>query len=112
MKTGAECFAVWLSSPNRKRKFKSWDCFPKMEYLDHVMKKIGEKKPKVSNKFILDPISESTLTLREYYEKKRKRFKVKSNLHLINVLKKYKSDFYIRIGRKNKPKQLQFKANL
>jgi hypothetical protein len=96
----AECFAVWLSSPNWKRKFKNWDCFPKMEYLDQIMKKIAGKKPKVSNKFILDPISESTLTLREYYEKKRKRFKVKSNPHLINVLKKYKSDFYKELAAK------------
>lgn len=99
----AESFAYWLANPNWKRKLKSWECLPKLEYLDLVMKKIAGKKQKVSNKIILDPISNSTLTLREYYEKKKKRFKVqpeKSNPYIIKYLKKYKSDFYKELAAK------------
>lgn len=96
----AESFATWLATPNWKRKFKTWECFPKLEYLDQIMKKIAGKKQKVTNKFILDSISNSTLTLGQYYEKKKKRFKVKSNPHIINYLKKYKNDVYKELAAK------------
>ena len=96
----AESFAVWLSNPNWKKDFRDWKCLPKLEYIDSVMKKLVGKKPKVFNKMVFEPISESKLTLREYYEKKKRRSPEKIDPTVVRYLKKYKNEFYKELAEK------------
>ncbi len=99
----AESFAVWLSNPNWTKKFSIGKCRNKIEYIDKVFTGLKGKKPKVTRKFELDPISEKKQTLREYYQKKRKKFKAapeKLNPDIIKYLKRYKKDLYKELAKK------------
>lgn len=98
----AESFATWLSNPNWRKDFKDWKCLPKLEYIEDLMKKLAEKKPKVSNKEILDPIFEKKLTVREFYQKRKKRLGLSTNPFVVKYLKKYKRDLYKELAAKTK----------
>ncbi len=69
----AETFGVWLNpSSNWEKKYRGWPAIKKLNYVDHLMKKISSREPTV--KKIEKPFSASRLrsTLAVYYERKRR----------------------------------------
>ena len=72
----AETFAVWLDpKSNWKKEYKSWPALRKIELLESIMKeKVLKKSPLISNDEELGSINTLTITLKEYFEEKRKRF--------------------------------------
>lgn len=64
----AETFAVWLTPRSGwRRKYRGWPAIQKLRYVDRLMRRIGDQKPlrKGGKRFL--PLSELTMTLREYY---------------------------------------------
>jgi hypothetical protein len=68
----AETFAVWLTPRSSWRKrYAGWPALKKLEYVDELMAEIAAKKPLVTRRLRVDPLSQLTQTLAEHYEKKR-----------------------------------------
>jgi hypothetical protein len=68
----AETFAVWLTPGSRwRRRYANWPVLRKLEYVNEVMGEIAGQTPKNRMRVRVEPLSESALTLREHYEKKR-----------------------------------------
>ncbi|MBN1788455.1 MAG: hypothetical protein JW806_08710 [Sedimentisphaerales bacterium] len=70
----AETFAVWLAPQNKwSQKYKNWPVINKLNYIDKLMKKIGDTPPPVTAGGRL-PWSavKMTSTLAAYYERKKK----------------------------------------
>lgn len=71
----AETFAVWLDPASRWRsRYRGWGALEKLRYIDRVMHEIAGKRPRVTLREEVEPLSEITTTLGEYYERKRKRY--------------------------------------
>lgn len=71
----AETFAVWLSPTSKWRKvYQGWPALKKLEYVDSVMQELAGKSAIVKSRRQIEPISSVTLTLRRYYERKRKKY--------------------------------------
>jgi hypothetical protein len=71
----AETFAVWLKPYSRWRsQYKGWPAMKKVEYVDDLMQEIAAKKPKVTSRRFVDPVSKLRKTLREHYNEKRARY--------------------------------------
>jgi hypothetical protein len=69
----AETFAVWLNHNIKwERKYAGWKALEKLNYVDNVMKRIKNKKPINCKKQVYEPINKIKLTLKEYYERKKK----------------------------------------
>ena len=69
----AETFAVWLNPLNHwGKKYRGWPAIKKLNYVDHLIKKIGNQEPLI--KKLDKPFSASRLrsTLTAYYERKRR----------------------------------------
>jgi hypothetical protein len=78
----AETFAVWLTPRSRWRKrYREWPTVQrKLQYVDRVMKEhVAGQAPRVVSRARVDPANRSSLTLREYYDEKRKRYSVQGN---------------------------------
>jgi hypothetical protein len=71
----AETFAVWLGPGSRWRhRYKGWPAMAKLEYVDRLMKQIVHMKRKSRTRMQDEPLSELTMTLEQYYRRKRKRY--------------------------------------
>ena len=68
----AETFAVWMQPRARWRKrYEGWPALRKLEYVDELMNELRDTRPPVRSRERVAPISELTVTLREYYDEKR-----------------------------------------
>ena len=71
----AETFAVWLRPGSRWRtRYQDWPAIKKLEYVDDFMKSIRGKKPLVTCRQKIDPISKLRKTLRTHYRRKREHY--------------------------------------
>ncbi len=67
----AETFAVWLTPrSNWRRKYRDWPAIEKLNYVNRLMRTISEQKPKCKSRKRLLPLSELTMTLGEYYQRR------------------------------------------
>jgi hypothetical protein len=68
----AETFAVWLQprSPWRRR-YAAWPVRRKLEYVAQTAAEIGRHRPAVRCRDRVEALEHSTMTLREYYRRKR-----------------------------------------
>jgi hypothetical protein len=68
----AETFAVWLTPrSNWRKRYAGWPALKKLEYVDELMAEIATKKPVVTRRLRVDPLTQLTQTLAEHYEQKR-----------------------------------------
>jgi hypothetical protein len=68
----AETFAVWLRSRGRWRtRYAGWPALRKLQYVDALMREIGETPQPVRSRERPDSLSRVRLTLREYYRRKK-----------------------------------------
>jgi hypothetical protein len=70
----AETFAVWLTPGSRwEERYRSWPAIKKLNYVDHLMKEIGDRRPSVTVPSST-PWSASRMksTLVAYYDRKRR----------------------------------------
>ncbi|QDT13253.1 hypothetical protein K239x_52710 [Planctomycetes bacterium K23_9] len=68
----AETFAVWLRPGSRWRKrYSDWPAIEKLHYVDEIMKSIRGKKPLVTTRQQVDPLSRIRKSLRTHYQRKR-----------------------------------------
>lgn len=71
----AETFAVWLDPSSRWRaRYKDWPALEKLRYVNRAMREIAGKRPRVRSREQVEPLCELETTLREYYQRKRKRY--------------------------------------
>jgi hypothetical protein len=73
----AETFAVWLK-PNSpwRREYAGWPAYAKLEFIDELVKEIGDQKPVVSDRSTIEDVTHETGTLREHYEQKLSRYRL------------------------------------
>jgi hypothetical protein len=68
----AETFAVWLKPGVRwRRQYEGWGALRKLEYVDHLMRRMAERKPPRKPRRFVEPLSYLKKTLREHYRRKR-----------------------------------------
>jgi hypothetical protein len=73
----AETFAVWFQPrPLWKRRYAGWPALKKLEYVDELMTDLAGKRPAVTSKACVDPLSKLKKTIREHYAEKRARYSV------------------------------------
>ena len=73
----AETFAVWFQPrPLWKRRYAGWPALKKLEYVDELMTELAGKRPLISSKACIDPLSKLKKTVREHYAEKRARYSV------------------------------------
>jgi hypothetical protein len=73
----AETFAVWLTPrSNWRRRYEGWPALKKLRYVEELMAEIAGKKPLVTRRLRVDPLSKLTQTLAEHYAKKRAHYAV------------------------------------
>jgi len=73
----AETFAVWLTPRSGwRRRYEGWPALKKLEYVDELMGQIAGKRPLVTRRLHVEPLSRLTQTLAEHYEKKRAHYAV------------------------------------
>ena len=73
----AETFAVWLTPrSNWRRRYAGWPALKKLEYVDELMGEIAGKRPLLTRRLEVEPLSRLTQTLGEHYEKKRAHYAV------------------------------------
>jgi len=71
----AETFAVWLD-PNSMwaTQYAGWPAQRKVEYMDRLMRELAHRKPAVTSKRQVDPVSRLKKTLGEHYRGKREHY--------------------------------------
>jgi hypothetical protein len=75
----AETFAVWLTPRSNWRNiYKKWPSIKKLEYVDHVMRDLRNKKAHVTIGSLDSPYHSKTYTLIEYYGETLDQFKDKA----------------------------------
>jgi len=75
----AETFAVWLQPRSRwRREYADWPALNKLMYVDGLMSELQNQKPKVRIRDVIEPLSENTRTLREFYRRELARYAVES----------------------------------
>ena len=71
----AETFAVWLNPQSIWReRYTGWPAIKKLEYMDELMQEIAGRKPLVTSKKRVDPLSRLRKTLRRHYKAKREHY--------------------------------------
>jgi hypothetical protein len=71
----AETFAVWLTPRSGwRRKYRNWPAIQKLKYVDRLMRKIRDQKPRCKSGKLLLPVSDLTMTLREYYAERNRQY--------------------------------------
>jgi hypothetical protein len=71
----AETFAVWLDPQSMWAvRYAGWPALRKLEYLDRMMRDVARRKPILTSKRQVDPISNLRRTLGELYRKKREHY--------------------------------------
>ena len=72
----AETLAVWLDPSSRWRaRYRGWPALEKLAYVDRTMREVARQAPLVKRRELVEPLSDLTLTLGEYYEDKRRRYR-------------------------------------
>jgi hypothetical protein len=73
----AETFAVWLKPRSSwRRDYQDWPVIRKLKFMEELMDDISSKKPLVTKRNYVDPISKLKKSLREYYRQKREHYGV------------------------------------
>jgi hypothetical protein len=73
----AETVAVWLDPKSRWRtRYQGWPALEKLRYVNRLMREIARQRPLLRRRMRIDPLSSVKLTLGEYYEEKRRRYRV------------------------------------
>ena len=68
----AETFAVWLRPrSNWRTRYAGWPALKKLEYVDELMGEIAGKRPLITTRERVDPLSKLSQTLGEHYKKKQ-----------------------------------------
>src|SRR5580693_6480568 len=68
----AETFAVWLRPRSHWRsRYAGWPALKKLEYVDELMQDIAGKRPMLTHREKVDPLSKLNQTLGDYYKRKR-----------------------------------------
>ncbi len=68
----AETFAVWLRPGSRwRRRYADWPALEKLEYVDELMREVGDQPPRRRSRSREEPLRSVGMTLGEYYERKR-----------------------------------------
>lgn len=76
----AETFAVWLDpQSNWKSKYKGHGCLKKLEYIDFIMSEIRNQKPIIRKKEIVEDYKSLNKTLRTYYNRKIKVYRISND---------------------------------
>jgi len=71
----AETFAVWLDpESNWGVRYAGWPVLRKLEYMDRLMRELGARRPRVSSRRRVDPLSRLKKTLGEHYRGKREHY--------------------------------------
>ncbi len=71
----AETFAVWLTPRSGwRRKYRSWPALKKLQYVDRLMRGIGERTPKCKGGKLIKPVSDLTMSLAEHYRRRARRY--------------------------------------
>ena len=73
----AETVAVWLDPRSKWRaRYRGWPAMRKLSYVNALMHEIAGAAPLVRRRDEIDPLSALTLTLGEYYQEKRRRYRM------------------------------------
>ncbi len=73
----AETFAVWLQPRARwRREYAGWPALRKLEYVDALMTEIATRRPLVTSRREIDPVTNSTRTLAGHYRRKAERYQI------------------------------------
>jgi hypothetical protein len=68
----AETFAVWLRPrSNWRTRYAGWPALKKLEYVDELMGEIAGKRPQITTRERVDPLSRLSQTHEEHYRKKQ-----------------------------------------
>ena len=71
----AETFAVWLRPRSRWRScYQGWPALKKLEYVDTIIPRLREEKPRVTTRRHVAPLRELRKTLRKHYQEKKARY--------------------------------------
>ncbi len=71
----AETFAVWLDPSSMwATRYAGWPAQRKLEYMDRLMREVSRRRPVVTSRRRVDPLSRLRKTLREHYRKKREHY--------------------------------------
>ncbi len=72
----AETFAVWLTPRSGWRRiYRQWPAIRKLQYVDRLMKEIGQEAPPRSRTRLVRPVESMRLLLAEHYGQKAKRLR-------------------------------------
>jgi hypothetical protein len=71
----AESFAVWLNPGSMwRQRYALWPVLKKLEYVEELMREIGQRDPLVTSRERVEPLSRLRKTLRDHYREKRDRY--------------------------------------
>jgi hypothetical protein len=71
----AETFAVWLTPRSGwRRKYRCWPAIHKLRYVDRLMRRICDQRPKCTRGKLIEPVSQLTMPLAEYYGCRAKQY--------------------------------------
>jgi putative zinc-binding metallo-peptidase len=71
----AETFAVWLDPRSMwPARYVGWPTLRKLEYMDRLMRDLTRRKPAITTRRQVDPLSKLRKTLSEHYRKKREHY--------------------------------------
>jgi hypothetical protein len=78
----AETFAVWLQPRARwRREYAGWPALRKLEYVDELMAKVANRQPSFRSQREIDPVCDSSTTLRQHYRRKVGRYLMDDTRH-------------------------------
>ncbi len=67
----AETFAVWLTpGENWRQKYAGWEALAKLEYMDRIMKRIGDQTPLIDPLTVTPDPDELAFTVGDYYRRR------------------------------------------
>jgi len=75
----AETFAVWLQPRSRwRRDYADWPALHKLQYVDELMRELQNATPKTRARDVIEPLSENTRTLRDFYRRELARYAIET----------------------------------
>ncbi len=73
----AETFSVWLDPSSKwKKRYRGWDAYNKLLFIDELMKSLKGKRQPVRNRYIISSTLELRETLAQHYRRKKRRWKI------------------------------------
>jgi hypothetical protein len=73
----AETFAVWLRPrADWRRRYAGWPALRKLEYVDQLMREIGDRKPLITTRREIDPLHTLRRSLADHYSARRRKYTV------------------------------------